>query len=158
MTRLSSNAALNELARDCISEGWVVEQTNGNHLKWTAPNGEFVFSASTPGDQRVYRNHIALLRQVWPEWRAREKRDEDKPRRHRPKAKPARGRIWWGRSKEAVAIPVAEPGPTLAALWPDADLIIPLPPHGWAAMRRVADAYPHQGPDCAPNSQIDVVK
>lgn len=135
MTRLSQNAALNELARQCVDEGWTVELTAGGHLRWTAPNGGFVFSASTPGDQRVYRNHIALLKRAWPEWRPVVKRDEDKPRRNRPKAKLVRGRIYAGASKgpwNPAQIPYAQ-SPTLAAVWPEErdDLIIPKPPSLW---------------------------
>lgn len=139
MPRYSQCAALDALARRCVSEGWTVEHTKGDHLRWTAPNGNFVFSASTPSDQRGYRNHIAYLRRAWPEWRPPEKRDTSRHKRTRVKAGPARGRIYFG-AGEPVHIPVAEMRVTLAAVWPvtlaavwpaDDMLTMPKPPTLW---------------------------
>ncbi|MGV8845799.1 MAG: hypothetical protein ACOH1Y_11495 [Propionicimonas sp.] len=43
-------------------QGWVVTPTRGNHIKWLAPSGAIVFSASTPSDVRAYRNMASDLR------------------------------------------------------------------------------------------------
>lgn len=40
------------LIKQAETQGWTVEYTKKNHYKWTAPNGVFFFSGSTPSDHR----------------------------------------------------------------------------------------------------------
>lgn len=47
---------VSELAKQAISQGWEVQTTRGNHLKWLSPNGGFFFSALTPSDNRALKN------------------------------------------------------------------------------------------------------
>lgn len=131
MARFSQNQALDALARQCIAEGWRVEHTNGDHLRWTAPNGNFIFTASTPGKQRTFQVTISRLRNAWPEWRERTKRDEGKPRREKKRNKVTRGRVFFGPTWNRAQVPDA-PKPTLGDLWPADDLLtIPKPPSLW---------------------------
>lgn len=39
---------LHKLYDTATSQGWVVYRTNNQHLKWVPPEGEYVFSGSTP--------------------------------------------------------------------------------------------------------------
>ena len=47
---------LSLLAKQAISQGWNVSKTNGGHLKWVAPTGNFFYSALTPSDPRSIKN------------------------------------------------------------------------------------------------------
>lgn len=53
---------LKVLARRAEEQGWDLRQTGGGHLKWIAPSGAFVFTASTPSDHRAYKNILSSLR------------------------------------------------------------------------------------------------
>lgn len=53
-----------KLARTLRKIGWVVELTNGNHLRWASPHGGFVISASSASDQRAILNLKARLRRM----------------------------------------------------------------------------------------------
>lgn len=40
---------LDKLRRAALKRGWVVEQTNGDHVRWTyGPTGDFFFSSLSP--------------------------------------------------------------------------------------------------------------
>jgi len=51
-----------ELVRKAEQQGWAVQQTRNNHLKWIAPVGKIVVSGSTMSDRRAIKNHLANLR------------------------------------------------------------------------------------------------
>ena len=50
---LTTSKDVNVLIKTAEKQGWVVEPTNNNHLKWKSPSGGFFFSSSTPSDWRV---------------------------------------------------------------------------------------------------------
>ena len=59
-----TNKDLRAVARDAHQRGWNLTLTNGNHVRWTAPNGNFFISAATPRSSRsaiVARNHMRKL-------------------------------------------------------------------------------------------------
>lgn len=49
--RLTTNKDLAQLIKKAIKQGWSVEATRGNHLKWISPTGDIVISAKTPSDR-----------------------------------------------------------------------------------------------------------
>lgn len=51
-----SNKELSSLVKQATEQGWVVELTNGGHVKWQSPMGRFFFSAQTPSDIRALKN------------------------------------------------------------------------------------------------------
>jgi len=55
---------LNEIAKQAIEQGWRVEATNGNHVKWLAPNGKVTFSSYSPSDKRAVKNHVSIMRSM----------------------------------------------------------------------------------------------
>ena len=55
-----------KLAKVATDAGWNVTPTRGGHIKWQAPTGAVVFSASTPSDKRAMANHIGFLRRTDP--------------------------------------------------------------------------------------------
>jgi predicted RNA binding protein YcfA (HicA-like mRNA interferase family) len=61
---------LHALVRQAESEGWLVERTNGGHLRLTHPNGAVVFCAWSPSDSRAVKNVRALLRRKAQEGRS----------------------------------------------------------------------------------------
>lgn len=55
--------SLRPIYKQAIDQGWKVTRTRNQHLRWTNPNGEICFTASTPSDSiRNKRNVVALLR------------------------------------------------------------------------------------------------
>jgi len=61
---MSNSQEVSRLAKDVQRLGWTVEKTNGGHLRWTAPSGEFFFSAQTPGDYRVIKKIKVRIKQA----------------------------------------------------------------------------------------------
>jgi hypothetical protein len=55
---------LRRLAAEAQRQGWSVEKTGGGHLKWVAPSGARVYTASTPSDPRAFANVRAMLRRA----------------------------------------------------------------------------------------------
>jgi predicted RNA binding protein YcfA (HicA-like mRNA interferase family) len=49
--RLTTNKDLAQLIKKAVKQGWVVEATKGNHLRWISPSGDIVISAKTPSDR-----------------------------------------------------------------------------------------------------------
>jgi len=47
---------LRQLMAKAQKQGWIVQRTRGNHLKWQPPRGRFVISAFSPSDQRAIKN------------------------------------------------------------------------------------------------------
>lgn len=43
---------IKQIIRRCSHNGWTIERTGGDHLKWQHKNG-FFFSASSPSDKRM---------------------------------------------------------------------------------------------------------
>lgn len=62
MTRISPNKEMNQLVALAEQQGWTVEKTKNNHLRWTSPAGRNVFSPSTPSDGRFIKNTIRDLK------------------------------------------------------------------------------------------------
>lgn len=61
---MASKSDFKRLIKDAEKAGWTVEPSRGGHLKWKAPTGAVVFSASTPSDHRAIKNHLSLLRKA----------------------------------------------------------------------------------------------
>lgn len=59
---MASKNDFKRLIKDAEKAGWTVEQSRGGHLKWKAPTGKVIFSASTPSDHRAIKNHVSLMR------------------------------------------------------------------------------------------------
>jgi len=55
---------LRELARVAVSQGWRVERTGKQHLRWVPPTRDkrVIYSGSTPSDYRAIHNIRAMLR------------------------------------------------------------------------------------------------
>ena len=53
---MASSKDLKTLQKEAVSQGWVVNLSNGNHIKWIAPNGKVVFTSNTPSDKRALEN------------------------------------------------------------------------------------------------------
>jgi hypothetical protein len=53
-----------ELMRRAQAQGWIVQYTGSNHLKWRAPTGEIAISANTDGDKRSIKNHLARMKRM----------------------------------------------------------------------------------------------
>jgi hypothetical protein len=45
-------------------QGWVIEATGSDHLRWVSPDGVVVTSASTPSDSRALPRQVSRLRQA----------------------------------------------------------------------------------------------
>lgn len=60
--RIGTDKETKQIIKDATNQGWTVTMTNGNHLKWTAPNGKVVFSALTGSDRRGILNLKSQLR------------------------------------------------------------------------------------------------
>jgi hypothetical protein len=50
------------LARQVREQGWTVEPTDGDHLRWLGPDGQMVISGKSPSDKRALHDHVAQLR------------------------------------------------------------------------------------------------
>lgn len=61
---MSLKKDLETLVKKAEAQGFTVERTGGDHLKWTAPSGEFHFSPSTPSDTRGLKNTLADLERI----------------------------------------------------------------------------------------------
>ena len=44
------------LLEAAIKANWMVEKTNGNHIRWKAPSGATVFTSCSPSDHRAMLN------------------------------------------------------------------------------------------------------
>lgn len=53
---MSSRREVQALVRVAEQQGWTVEHTKNNHLKWLSPRGGIVYSSSTPSDHRALAN------------------------------------------------------------------------------------------------------
>jgi predicted RNA binding protein YcfA (HicA-like mRNA interferase family) len=60
--RISPNKDLNQLIKKAQKQGWVVEESKGNHLRWVAPCGYVVISPKTPSDFRAIKYVLVALR------------------------------------------------------------------------------------------------
>jgi hypothetical protein len=63
-TRLRIPEPLRTLAALAHRLEWTVTHTRSGHLRWQAPDGAYVITASTPGDRRAVRNERARLRRA----------------------------------------------------------------------------------------------
>ena len=56
---------LKPLFKAAKEQGWKVEYTDGGHLKWIPPEGEFAITPSTPSDgRRGFLNARSTLRKA----------------------------------------------------------------------------------------------
>jgi hypothetical protein len=62
MKTLSPNKDLQQLITKAVRQGWEVEVTKSNHLKWISPSGERFTSAKTPSDHRAIKYVKQYLR------------------------------------------------------------------------------------------------
>lgn len=58
------NRDFRDLAQLALAQGWEINKTNGGHLRWKAPAGALIFSASTPSDRRAVANLRSQLRRA----------------------------------------------------------------------------------------------
>lgn len=59
---MSLNPDLRDLIACAESQDWTITRTANDHYRWRGPQGQLVFSASTPSDRRAIKNLRALLR------------------------------------------------------------------------------------------------
>ena len=52
--QISHIKEIREFIKEVEKQGWTVVKTNGDHLKWISPTGDFVISSSTPSDRRRF--------------------------------------------------------------------------------------------------------
>lgn len=53
---MAASKELKVLQKEALIQGWSVSLSNGNHLKWVAPNGKVIFTSKTPSDARAIDN------------------------------------------------------------------------------------------------------
>jgi hypothetical protein len=69
---MSHGTEIRKLARMLRSEGWHVEQTGGNHLRWRSPDRRvMVITGLTPGSHR-------WLDYFWTDVRRQQRRIEER--------------------------------------------------------------------------------
>lgn len=113
--RYSTSRDMQDLCIAARRAGWRVEQTGGDHIRLTAPNGEFVFASQTPSDWRAVHATRARMNRSWPGWDGSEKR-EPRQREKRPGRAPVwRGAYQWDGRPGTDEQPL---GATLGDLWP----------------------------------------
>jgi len=61
---MSLKGDIAQMHRELEEHGWRLTQTGSKHLRCTAPNGDFVFSAATPSDYRGLKNFRARVRHI----------------------------------------------------------------------------------------------
>ena len=57
-------SAPREVLDELVREGWIVEVTRSNHVRWVHPNGSIIISSSTPSDWRSWANHLSRMRRA----------------------------------------------------------------------------------------------
>jgi hypothetical protein len=62
--RISPNKDLNQLIGKAKKQGWVVELSTGQHLRWISPCGQSFISPKTPSDFRAIRYVLVALRKL----------------------------------------------------------------------------------------------
>lgn len=62
ITRRMLRSAPPALVREVEQQGWEASQGAGNHIRWTHPNGAFVFGPLTPGDWRGAMNMASQMK------------------------------------------------------------------------------------------------
>lgn len=60
---IHSSERLKQIVKTATDQAWTVELTNGGHVKFTAPNGDMIFTGSSPG-VTAHRNLRAQLRKA----------------------------------------------------------------------------------------------
>ena len=50
--KLTPNKDLAQLIKKAKKQGWLIEATRGNHLRWVSPDGLVIVSAKTPSDRK----------------------------------------------------------------------------------------------------------
>lgn len=55
---------LQGLYRAAREQGWTVETSGGNHIRWLPPSGRPIYSANTTRDNREEKNVRAKLRRA----------------------------------------------------------------------------------------------
>lgn len=56
------NKNMKKLKKEAEEQGWTVEVTKKNHLKWISPDGDSVITSSTPSEYRGQKNFLSSLR------------------------------------------------------------------------------------------------
>ena len=64
MTRVRIPEPLRTMAALAYRLQWTVTHTRSGHLRWQAPDGQVVVTASTSGDRRAALNERARLRRA----------------------------------------------------------------------------------------------
>jgi hypothetical protein len=68
-TRMKIPEALRPAYRAARKARWAVTRTDGNHLKWTSPAGDFVITPASPrGGRHSIANTLAELRRAGLTW------------------------------------------------------------------------------------------
>lgn len=52
------------LLRMAVEQGWEVRMTRSSHVRWQAPDGQIVITASSTASWSAYRNARAKLRRA----------------------------------------------------------------------------------------------
>lgn len=64
MTKSSDRKALKDILGTIELQGWNTEITNGGHWKLAGPDGQLVFTSTTPGDHRSLKNLRGQLKRA----------------------------------------------------------------------------------------------
>lgn len=73
------NKDIKQLIGQATKQGWRVERTRNDHLKWIPPQGAFIISASTPSDSRAIKHITKSLEKagfVSPKTRQKSKSEQ----------------------------------------------------------------------------------
>jgi hypothetical protein len=52
------------VARIARAKGWTITITGGGHLRWQAPDGQFIFTPATPSSYRGVKKDLTRLRRA----------------------------------------------------------------------------------------------
>lgn len=88
--KYSTSKDMDALCLLAESTGWVVQKTNGGHVKLSAPNGKVVFCAGSPSDRRAVSNTQAKMWRAWPEWPGPVQQKSSRPKVKKPGRTPRR--------------------------------------------------------------------
>jgi predicted RNA binding protein YcfA (HicA-like mRNA interferase family) len=58
---MTSRKEARQLAKKAKEQGWIVDYSNGGHLRYKSPDGKTLFFSSTPSDTRALKNQISVM-------------------------------------------------------------------------------------------------
>jgi len=70
---MGNRKELDKIIKAVVSCGWTVDKTKSCHYRFTAPNGDFFFTSSTPSDVRALHRIRSDIRKLGLDLRKVEK-------------------------------------------------------------------------------------